>query len=106
MNPPLRVLIDDIGYAAIINIDYAHNDEEQAKTFFNHLFTNLLALGFNFDNRLFFKIGSSVSIEEDLKKAVLKTKSETSADPNNFLRSVHIVPLSQFREITQSLAAV
>lgn len=99
----IQIKIDDLGYAAIINVDYVHNSEVEAKEFFNCLYVNLASLGFNFDNRLFYKLGSATQIHEDLRVAVEKTSLSTGLLSKKFIRSVHLVPLSQFHDITHTL---
>ena len=96
---------DDLGCAVLISVDYAHNVESEAKAFFNHLYSTLLAQGFAFDNRVFYKVGSRAQIESDLKLAISRVKDQTNSNPCNFLRSVHLIPLSKFHDVTVAVTA-
>ena len=96
---------DDFGCAVMISVDYAHNVEAEAKAFFNHLYSTLLSQGFSFDNRVFYKIAPVAQIESDLKVAVRRVKDQTNSNPQNFLRSVHLIPLSKFHDVTAAATA-
>ena len=96
---------DDFGCAVLISVDYAHNSESEAREFFSHLYTTLMASGFNFDNRIFYKIAPQTQVEAELKSAIKFIKSQSSSNPQIFLRSVHLIPLSKFHDITESVAA-
>jgi hypothetical protein len=96
---------DDFGCAVLISVDYAHNSESEAREFFSHLYTTLMASGFNFDNRIFYKIAPQAQVEAELKSAIKYIKSQSKANPQNFLRSVHLIPLSKFHDVTAAVAA-
>jgi hypothetical protein len=102
----MNQLIDDIGYALVISVDYAHNNELEAKQFFSEFSSILLASGFNFDNRIFYRLGTKVAITELICQALTTVKLRFNHQPQKFLRSVHLVPLPQFQDITQQLAAI
>ena len=97
--------LDDLGCAVLISVDYAHNVESEAKSFFSHLYTTLLAQGFAFDNRVFYKVASQKRIESELKHAINSVKSQTNSDPQKFLRSIHLIPLSKFHDVTAAVTA-
>lgn len=96
---------DDFGCAVLISVDYAHNVESEAKDFFNHLYSTLLSIGFSFDNRVFYKVAPQSQIESDLKLAVRRVKEQTNSNPQNFLRSIHLIPLSKFHDVTAAVTA-
>ena len=96
---------DDLGCAVLISVDYAHNVESEAKAFFNHLYSTMLSQGFAFDNRVFYKVAPQSQIELDLKLAISRVKDQTNSNPRNFLRSVHLIPLSKFHDVTAAVTA-
>ena len=96
---------DDFGCAVLISVDYAHNIEAEAKAFFNHLYSTLLSMGFSFDNRVFYKVAPQFQIESDLKLAVCRVKEQTNSNPKDFLRSIHLIPLSKFHDVTAAVTA-
>ena len=96
---------DDFGCAVLISVDYAHNIEAEAKAFFNHLYSTLMSMGFSFDNRVFYKVAPQFQIESDLKLAVCRVKEQTNSNPKDFLRSIHLIPLSKFHDVTAAVTA-
>ena len=105
MNKLRHVSIDDIGYAVVINVDYRNHQEKEAKEFFHMLHTLLVEQGFNFDNRIFYRLGTKDQIMTMLRSAIRLIESHSPLS-KNFLRSVHLIPLSQFSEVTAELAAI
>lgn len=105
MNVLNTIAIDDIGYAVLINIDYRSNNETEAKDFFHSLYAVLLQQGFNFADRIFYRLGTRDSIVRILSDSIALVKSRSTSS-KNFLRSIHLVPLSQFVDVTPQLAAI
>ena len=101
-----NIKFDDFGCAVLITIDYTHNSENEARDFFNLLYAALLAAGFNFDNRIFYKIAPQKQVIDELKSALMYIKSQINSNPKNFLRSVHLIPLSKFHDITSAVSGV
>ncbi len=98
-----RDFANDIGYAIIFDVDYLHNDETRAKLFFGAVHQLLILKGFNFEGRIFYRLGSYETVENSLKEAILTVKTVHNLDPKAFIRSAHLIPLSQFTDLTQSL---
>ena len=97
---------EDIGFAIIFDVDYLHNDETSARLFFNVVHQLLILKGFNFEGRIFYRLGSFDTVESALKDAILTVKTVHHLDPKTFVRSAHIIPLSQFTDLTKTLSQV
>ena len=69
------------------------------------LHTLLVEQGFNFDNRIFYRLGTKDQIMTMLRSAIRLIESHSPLS-KNFLRSVHLIPLPQFSEVTAELAAI
>ena len=99
-----NVSIDDIGYALVINIDYRHHNTSDARDYFHALHTILVSQGFNFDDRFFYRLGTKEQIK-DLVKSSISHLESISPLSKSFLRSIHLIPLSQFSDVTAELIA-
>ena len=96
-----NVSIDDIGYALVINIDYRHHNTSDARDYFHALHA---IQGFNFDDRFFYRLGTKEQIK-DLVKSSISHLESISPLSKSFLRSIHLIPLSQFSDVTAELTA-
>ena len=96
----------DIGFAVIFDVDYLHNDEATAKLFFDAVHKLLVIKGFSFEGRIFYRLGSFETVESALRDAILTVKTVHHLDPKAFVRSAHIISLSQFTDLTGVLAKV
>ena len=65
---------DDFGYAVIIDVDYSKNHEHHARQFFKLLSDYLLAKGFNFESRIFYRIGPFSGVENEKREALTLLK--------------------------------
>lgn len=97
---------DDFGYAVIIDVDYSKNHEHHARQFFKLLSDYLLAKGFNFESRIFYRIGTFSGIENEIREALTMLKLSYGYQPSQFIRTAHIIPLSQFTDLTPSLITI
>ena len=104
MNKLKNVSIDDIGYAIVINIDYRHHNTSDARDYFQALHAILISQGFNFDDRFFYRLGTKEQIK-DLVKSSISHLESISPLSKSFLRSIHLIPLSQFSDVTAELTA-
>ena len=96
----------DIGFAVIFDVDYLHNDEAMAKLFFDTVHKLLVVKGFSLEGRIFYRLGTFETVESALRDAILTVKTVHHLDPKAFVRSAHIIPLSQFTDITSTLARI
>ncbi len=94
---------NEIGFAVIFDVDYLHNNETSAKLFFNAIHQLLIMKGFNFEGRIFYRLGSFEAVESALKESVLAIKNTHGLEPKLFVRAVHVIPLSQFTDLTRAL---
>lgn len=99
-----NVSIDDIGYALVINIDYRHHNTSDARDYFHALHAILVSQGFNFDDRFFYRLGTKEQIK-DLVKSSISHLESISPLSKSFLRSIHLIPLSQISDVTAELIA-
>lgn len=90
-------------YAVLIQLNYEKDVEETAKAFFAALYFELTVnFGFNFVDRLFYRIDTQESISNLITAAVKVVMMQQHLDLeqiNHIIKHAFIIPLQQFNDV-------
>ena len=95
-----NIKLNDLGYAVLIHMNYDFDKPENVKDAFSFLHNEMMSSGFNFDNRIFFRLGSKENVLSDVMRSVTKTLSISNFSFNELIKSIHLIPLTEFSDIT------
>ena len=94
-------------FAVLIQLNYDHNNSEKSKTFFTALYFELTVnFGFNFVDRVFYKIDSKDSITSLLAAAIrviMIQQKLTRDDIHAIIKQAFIIPLHQFDNLKDDI---
>jgi calcineurin-like phosphoesterase family protein len=90
------------GYAIIINVNH-DKFGDIAQTLFWEFYVAMKSFGFEFENRIFYKLGDKSSIEHDFSKACIVFRDKSKISLREFFTSSHMIPLNEFIDLSKVL---
>lgn len=94
-------------YSVLIQLNYDNGFAEKSKTFFTGLYFELTVnFGFNFVDRVFYRVDSRSSITALLSaaiKVIMIQQHLTKDDVQQIIKHAFIIPLQQFNDVKKEI---